>query len=250
MRVLKTLVPALFVCLILVSNVYAQDQGKKKGDVYFEVDEKPKYPGGDKALRLDIANAVKYPEEAVKKGVSGKVFVTFVVNENGKVVDSKIARGVDPLLDKEALRVMNELKTWTPGKENGTSVKVSYTVPINFALDSDKCNNSKKKGDVYFTVDEKPIFTGGDKALREYIAKSIKYPDAAKKSGIHGKVYVSFVVDIDGSVTAAKIVRGVSPELDKEALRVVSGLPTWKPGKEKGKPVKVQYTVPINFTLS
>lgn len=255
MRVLKLLVPALFLFSVLAINVNAQD-GNKNGDVYKIVEEMPKYPGGDKALRMDIANSVKYPKDAVKKGISGKVYVTFVVNEQGKVVESKIARGVDPLLDKEALRVMDELKTWTPGKEKGVSVKVAYTVPINFALDSNKSGGSEKtailnkNGDVYSIVEEMPTFHGGDKALREYIANAVTYPEVAQENGIQGKVYVSFVIDVDGSVTAAKIARGVDPSLDKESLRVVRELPKWKPGKEKGKPVKVQYTVPINFALN
>lgn len=255
MRVLKLLVPALFLFTVYAVNVNAQNYSNKKGDVYLTVEEMPKYPGGDKALRVDIANAVKYPKEAVKKGISGKVYVTFVVNEQGKTIDSKIARGVDPLLDKEALRVMNELKTWTPGKEKGKPVKVAYTVPINFALDSnknaetEKTASRKKNGDVYFTVEEMPEFPGGDSALRKYIAATVKYPEAAKKNRIQGKVYVTFVVGVDGSVSDATIARGVDPSLDKESLRVVKGLPKWKSGMEKGQPVKVQYTVPIKFAL-
>ena len=72
----------------------------------------------------------------------------------------------------------------------------------------------------------------------------------AKKNGIQGKVYITFVVDVDGSVIDAKIARGVDPSLDKESLRVVNSLPKWSPGKQKGKSVKVQFTVPINFALS
>lgn len=250
------LVPAVILFMVCVANLSAQDSENKKGDVYYKVEEMPKYPGGEEALRVDIAKTVKYPEEAVKKGIQGKVYVTFVVNEQGKVVDSKIARGVAPSLDKEALRVMGELKTWTPGKQKGKLVKVSYTVPINFALGSGKSSEVKEtkvlkgEGDVFFVVEEMPEFPGGDGALREYIAATVKYPEIAKKKGIRGKVYISFVVDVDGSVIDVNVARGVDPSLDKESLRVVNLLPKWKPGKQKGKPVKVQYTVPINFALS
>lgn len=256
MRVLKLLVPALFLVSVFTINASAQEKSKKKGDVYFIVEEMPEYPGGEEALRMDIAKTVKYPEEAVKKKIQGKVYVTFEVDEYGKLINPRVVRGVDPLLDKEALRVMNGLKTWTPGKEKGVPVKVSYTVPIKFALDSkkteepEKSASAKKKGDVYFIVEEMPKFPGGDNALREYIGASVKYPEEAKKKGIHGKVYVSFVVDVDGTVSGVTIARGVAPSLDKESLRVVRGLPKWTPGKEKGKPVKVQYTVPINFALN
>jgi len=102
---------------------------------------------------------------------------------------------------------------------------------------------------VFFIVEEMPEFPGGELALRKFIAQSIKYPVIAQENGIQGKVYVNFVVDRDGTVTNAKIARGVDPSLDKEALRVVNSLPKWKPGKQRGKPVKVSYTVPINFVL-
>jgi len=102
---------------------------------------------------------------------------------------------------------------------------------------------------VFFIVEEMPEFPGGDLALRKYIAQSIKYPVIAQENGIQGKVYVNFVVNEKGQVTQARIARGVDKSLDKEALRVVNNLPRWKPGKQSGKPVKVSYTVPINFVL-
>ena len=102
--------------------------------IFFIVEEMPEFPGGEMALRQHIANAVKYPDEAVKKGTQGKVHVTFVVTKDGSVANVTIARGVDPSLDKEALRVVNELPKWTPGKQRGKFVNVSYTIPINFQL--------------------------------------------------------------------------------------------------------------------
>lgn len=133
----------IFVIVFFLSAALCQTQAqenKSKDGVYLNVEEMPEYPGGLDAFKMDIIATVKYPKEAKEKGISGKVYVTFVVNEQGKVSDAKIARGVDPLLDKEALRVITELKTWKPGRENGKAVKVSYTAPISFALD-DKSDN-------------------------------------------------------------------------------------------------------------
>lgn len=107
----------------------------------------------------------------------------------------------------------------------------------------------EEEAPVFFIVEEMPEFPGGDAALRAFIAQSVKYPVVAQENGIQGKVYVNFVVGKDGSITNAKIARGVDPALDKEALRVVNSLPKWKPGKQGGKPVRVSYTVPINFVL-
>jgi periplasmic protein TonB len=107
----------------------------------------------------------------------------------------------------------------------------------------------EEEAQVFFIVEEMPEFPGGELALRTYIANSIKYPVIAQENGIQGKVYVTFVVDRDGGISNAKIARGVDASLDKEALRVVNSLPKWKPGKQRGKPVRVSYTVPINFVL-
>ena len=214
----------------------------------------PEYPGGEEAIRKDIAELIKYPAEARKKGVSGKVYITFIVNELGGIERPQIARGVDPLLDKEALRVMNLLKTWKPGKQRGETVKVSFTVPINFALDGGSKNETTVATDdeepVFLIVEEMPVFPGGKEALGTYISKSVKYPEEARKERIQGKVFVSFVVAKDGNVKQSKIERSIHPTLDKEALRVINSLPTWKPGKQRGKLVNVRFTVPINFALS
>ena len=103
-------------------------------NVFFIVEQMPEFPGGELALRKYVATNVNYPVEALENGISGKVYVTFVVSKDGSVADAEIARGVDPLLDKEALRVVNSLPKWKPGYQNGEPVNVKYTVPINFAL--------------------------------------------------------------------------------------------------------------------
>jgi len=103
---------------------------------------------------------------------------------------------------------------------------------------------------VFFIVENMPEFPGGDLELRKYIAANVIYPEIAKENGIQGKVYVQFVVNQRGEVEQVKIARGVDPALDKEAVRIIQSLPKWKPGSQRGKPVKVSYTVPINFQLN
>jgi len=107
----------------------------------------------------------------------------------------------------------------------------------------------QKEEEVFVVVEEMPEFPGGIKALRSFLASAVKYPVIAQENGIQGKVYVNFVVNKDGSVSNAKVARSVDPSLDAEALRVVSTLPKWKPGKQRGVPVRVFYTVPISFVL-
>ena len=103
---------------------------------------------------------------------------------------------------------------------------------------------------VYEIVEEMPQFPGGMRACMEFLANNVKYPAAAQEMGIQGKVVTSFVVNTDGTIVDVKIVRSVSPELDQETLRVISLMPKWKPGTQKGKPVRVKYTLPLNFRLS
>ena len=102
----------------------------------------------------------------------------------------------------------------------------------------------------FMVVENMPEFPGGDLGLMKFIQKNVRSPAIAKEYNITGKVYVSFIVDKQGSVTNVKIVRGVDKNLDAEALRVVSSLPSYKPGKQRGKAVRVMFTIPINFTLN
>lgn len=104
-------------------------------------------------------------------------------------------------------------------------------------------------GEVFSVVEVEPEFPGGVEALYKYLAENIKYPVLAKEKGTQGRVYVTFVVEKDGSVTDAKVLRGVSEEVDAEALRVINAMPKWKPGMQQGVPVRVQYNIPIVFKL-
>ena len=103
--------------------------------------------------------------------------------------------------------------------------------------------------DVFEMVEVAPEFPGGTEALYRYLAGNVKYPEKAKADGTEGRVIVSFVVEKDGSVTDAQVRRGVSNEVDAEALRVVQGMPKWTPGMQQGTPVRVHYNLPITFKL-
>ena len=103
---------------------------------------------------------------------------------------------------------------------------------------------------IYQIVDEMPQYPGGEKAMMEYVAKNVKYPQEAKDKEIQGRVFVSFVVEKDGSVSTVKVLRGIGGGCDEEAVRVVSSMPKWKPGIKDGKPVRVSYMMPLNFKLT
>ena len=102
---------------------------------------------------------------------------------------------------------------------------------------------------IFMVVEEMPVFPGGDTALAGYLYKNIEYPVEAVENGIEGKVYVSFMVAKDGKIKNVKVLRGIGFGCDEEALRVIRGMPDWKPGKQRGRPVKVQMNLPIVFEM-
>ena len=104
--------------------------------------------------------------------------------------------------------------------------------------------------EVFMVVEDQPEFPGGTAALLEYLRKNIKYPAICRENNIQGKVIVTFVVNKDGSIVDIEVIKSVNPSLDKEAIRVISQMPKWKPGSQRGKPVRVKYSVPVNFRLN
>lgn len=110
-------------------------------------------------------------------------------------------------------------------------------------------NRAKDSSPIFVVVEKMPRFPGGDKALMNYLANNVHYPEKAKKQGTQGTVYLHFVINKDGSVSDVKVLRGVSPELDAEAVRVVKAMPKWIPGEQKGQKVRVAFNLPIKFSL-
>jgi protein TonB len=103
--------------------------------------------------------------------------------------------------------------------------------------------------EIFTVVEAMPDYPGGDAARMQFLQDNIKYPQMARESGIQGTVYVTFVVETDGSVTDVRVLRGIGGGCDEEAIRVIKLMPKWNPGKQRGKPVRVQFNMPIKFTL-
>ena len=232
-------------------------------------DGAPKFPGGNP--QRYITENLRYPAEAIEKGIEGKVYVQFVIDTAGKVTEPKVVRGIHPLLDAEAIRLVNEMPDWMPGKKDGKPVNVSFILPVNFVLPENAqktpetasaesvlqraAGNAQAgkdtlivQGETYYVVEDMPKFPAGN--IQQYVADNLRYPAAAREKGIEGKVYVRFVIDTTGKAIDPEILRGVSPELDAEALRLIREMPAWKPGMQRGKPVRVSFTLPIHFRLT
>lgn len=127
-------------------------------------------------------------------------------------------------------------------EDTGQKVEVKY-VPVKVV------EAEPEEQTIFEVVEQMPDFPGGMSALMQFLGKNIKYPTIAQENGTQGRVIVQFVVNRDGTIVDAQVVKSVDPYLDKEALRVIGTMPKWKPGMQRGKPVRVKFTVPVTFRL-
>jgi TonB family protein len=225
----------------------------KPDDTFVMVEQMPEYPGGSQALLDFINNNLKYPYSAKADKTEGRVIVRFIVNAKGHVEDAVVLKGVHPLLDAEALRVVNLLSGWMPGAEGGKPVNVWYMLPVTFTLTPEEkgITSPEASGEAPLDKPEQmPKYTGGKMELFKFIAENTNYPEAAKTQKIEGTVVVRFIVNTEGHVENAVVLEGVHPSLDAEALRVVNLLKGFTPGSQGGKLVNAYYTVHISFGLN
>jgi len=274
------LTPAPSVVLPQNQNTDVIDTNNK---VFTAVQIQPEFPGGVPALSKFVQTNVRYPSEDHNNKVQGKAYIQFIVEQDGSVDNLKVLRAPSEAMGKEAMRVMASSPKWKPGTQNGKPVRVEFTMPINFALNNDGPNAPfniniqpppppappvKLDGNnfhvlppppvkeveaspnaVYTAVEIQPEFPGGESGLTTFLQKNIRYPLLAKQNKIQGKVYIQFVVEKDGSITDIKVIREPGSGTGDEAVRVMKLSPKWSPGTQNGKPVRVQFTLPVNFAL-
>ncbi|MBM6959579.1 energy transducer TonB [Bacteroides caecigallinarum] len=135
-----------------------------------------------------------------------------------------------------------EETTIKSSEDDNTAVEIKYIEPV---VEEEE----PVEEEIFMVVEQMPEFPGGMAELMKFLSKNIKYPTIAQENGIQGRVIVQFVVNQDGSIVDPVVMRSVDPYLDKEALRVISSMPKWKPGMQRGKAVRVKYTVPVTFRL-
>ena len=246
---------------IQVVGYSSAPKAEEQGEIFQVVEEQPMFPGGMEEMMKFLQQNIKYPIEAQEQGKQGRVIVQFVVNKDGSISNDSVIRSVDPLLDAEALRVVRSMPNWKPGKQRGKEVRVRFTLPVSFRLSggsTDKAQESAKvaqtenassRDEIFQVVEEMPEYPGGMSELMKYLSTNMRYPKEAQSRGIQGRVIVQFVVEKDGSITDAKVMKPVDPQLDAEALRAVNAMPKWTPGKQRGKAVRVRYTLPVMFHL-
>ena len=242
-------------------------RAEEQGEIFMIVEEQPMFPGGMEELMKYLQKEIKYPQEAIDKGIGGKAIVQFVVNTDGSICNDSVVRSVDPILDAEAIRVVRSMPNWTPGKQRGEPVRVRFTMPVAFGMGGNTTSGTphtytnttvKQKtvakqddaeDEIVNAPEELAVYPGGMGELMKFLSRNIKYPKEAQDKGIQGRVVLQFVVNKDGSICDSKVVKAVDPQLDAEALRVINAMPNWTPGKQKGEPVRTRFTLPVSFRL-
>ncbi|MEN0050903.1 MAG: TonB family protein, partial [Bacteroidota bacterium] len=252
-----------------------------------EVDELPRFPSkecealeiteakrncSNQALLKYIYTNIKYPAAARKAGIEGMNVVQFKVMLDGSLEDIRLLRDIGGGCGEEAQRVIEKMNTdnirWIPGKKDGKNVAVEFTIPVKFKLQGDSKKEGLQEEEIFKVVEEMPrlfseeceaMATDEEKrkcsqdALLEYLYTNLRYPKAAKDAGVEGMCVVQFTVEKDGSVSDVAVVRDVGVGLGDESARVVEKMNEdsirWIPGEQRGRTVRVRFTLPIKFDL-
>lgn len=221
--------------------------------VYTYVEQMPVFPGGQEYLVKYVQASLRYPAPAVANKVEGKVFVRFVVQPTGQVANVEVIKGLGAGCDEEAVRVIKALPPFEPGKQNGRLVAVSYTLPVTFSLETTPGAPGvtipplptlpKPEDKIYTYAEQMPAIAGTTEVtIASALQAAVVLPTEVVKGDTEGRVYLSFVVNRDGQTDEAKVLRGLCPACDAAALAAVAKLPRLEPGKQNGKPVRVQLT--------
>ena len=161
----------------------------------------------------------------------------------------KVIKFVPPKVVKE--EVVEEIPTIEEIKQHEVAaVEIEGPTEIVFEEPVEEVVVEEDENKIFTVVEQQPEFQGGYEAMMNFIKKNMRYPASARRMGVDGTVYVSFVVSKDGSISEVKTIRGISADCDQEAMRVVSMMPPWRPGKQNGKPVFVRFVLPIKFQLN
>ena len=209
-------------------------------------DDYPTFQGASFTKFSDwVASQIKYPSEAVSKGIQARIIVNYTVEADGSINKVSLTGKSDPLLGDAAVKAIQASPKWEPAKNQEARDPYSSMVAIKFEL-PDKIS----KDDTYVMVEKMPMYPGGDIELLNFIRNNTNYPEAAKAEKIEGRVIIRFIVNKIGDAEEPVILKGVHPLLDAEAMRVVSSLKGFSPGYQGETPVNVYYMVPVNFSLS
>lgn len=225
------------------------------------------FPGGDWGIWQFISKNIRYPKTASGTNVNGVVGLRFLVNTTGQVTSVRITHHLTPTADQEAMRLVRSLPSFQPARQNGRPIPVWCSIPIRFQGDPDQaylprfaatqhhsagqteCPDEADKYPDNALAEAPATYPGGAVALSRYISENLQYPVAAIEAGVQGVVVVRFLIGADGKVGTACITKSLTPETDREAVRLVQSLARFTPARQHGRPVPVWFTIPIRFQM-
>ena len=231
---------ALVMVYMVAKNAY--DDYQKAHMAQTQVTELTALQEQKKEAKVERKEVIKQEkvEQVVEKVKSSIKFTAPVIKKDDEVRPEDEMKSQDEIMNsKVAVGFANVIGN----DESGEVLKAKE------ALVTEPVKPKEEENKVFDVVEQMPSFPGGMAALMAYLQKSIKYPPVAEENGIQGRVVCTFVVERDGSVTDVRVAKSVDPSLDKEAVRVVSAMPKWIPGKQNGSAVRVKYTLPVTFRL-
>lgn len=221
--------------------------------IHHFVQEAPAFPGGENALARYLNKNISYPRAAQEAGISGTVFIQFVIDAQGTVTQVQaVGRRHGGGLEEEAARVVRSMPRWVPGRQDGKAVRVQFNLPIRFTLTEDNTPPPApaENQEVFTFVEQPPAFPGGEQALFNYLYQHLHYPKAASLQQVSGTVFIQMQINSDGTISHIKTVGPLKGfGLEEEAIRVIKTMPAWIPGRQNGHNVAVQFNLPIRFTL-
>ena len=226
----------------------------------------PSFEGGDLLkFREWLQSEVRYPAEALKQRIEGRVVCSFVIERDGSVSNITALQSPDRLLTNEVRRVLANSPRWTPGMQKGETVRVKYVVPVDFSLPKQseaatgagtpavgQTDGPAAEEDAPVTLAETmPSFQGGDlTTFRQWLQTQVRYPAEALKEKAGGLVICSFVVERDGSVSNIRTLQSPDSPLNEEVERIIKASSShWQPGRDKGKAVRVKLVLPVKFAI-
>jgi TonB family protein len=228
---------------ILSTNVNAQESPRDEYDTFARF-------GNYDDFTEYVCEHVKKPEP-ITADAKGIIAITVLIDTAGNASVFKIGKKISPDVDAEFTKAVLSSPKWKPATLHGKHVQVYFTIQIGIDLNKSTgtLTTDTSIGRIYNAVEINPSFPGGEKAMAEFIDKTMRYPAMAKQNNTQGRVFIQFVVETDGSLSDLKILRDPGNGLGDETIRIFKQSPKWIPGMRKGKVVRVQFTEPVNFTL-
>lgn len=216
---------------------------------FLVAEEMPLFQGKDlNTFRTWVQSQIRYPAEALKRGIEGRVVLSFIVERDGSVSTIELLQSPDRILSEEARRVVSSSPKWTPGRQNGHLVRVRYMLPVDFST-------PKKETAAQSTAAQKPGLAsmqfeiGNLNAFRSWAMQRLRYPAGAREQQTEGSVVATFTVGRDGRVDDIRIAGKPDPQLAEEVRRVVKASPAWSPATRNGEATTVTVTLPVSFRI-